>query len=89
MINVVQTLPFGMQAIFVEIVGVIDHELLVALQTTEEPTRAQRVAVENILCAEFCRNLQPDSEPTERGKLIDDTLGAFLLRWPIEGEATS
>ncbi|MCL4449091.1 MAG: hypothetical protein M1483_00990 [Actinobacteria bacterium] len=89
MSNVIQALPSDMQEIFVETMGAIDPELLLALQATDEPTRAQRMAVLHVLSTEFCRHLQADNEPTERGKLIDNTLGAFLLRWPIKGEATS
>ena len=35
---------------------------------------------------ELVRWLQPDDEPTDRGRKIDDLLGAFLMRWPIEVE---
>jgi len=89
MSDVIQALPSDMQEIFVETVGAIDPELLQALRAADEPTRAQRMAVLHVLSTEFCRHLQPDDEPTERGKLIDNTLGAFLLCWPIENESAS
>ncbi|MFZ0666238.1 MAG: hypothetical protein WAM97_10810 [Acidimicrobiales bacterium] len=89
MSGVIDALPLDMREIFIETVGAIDQELLLASQATDDPTREQRKAVLDLLYTEFCRHLKPDDEPTERGKLIDNTLGAFLLRWTIEGNATS
>jgi hypothetical protein len=47
---------------------------------------AERLAVEDILSAAFTTCLQEDDEPTRRGRDIDDLLGAFLRRWPIDLE---
>jgi hypothetical protein len=56
------------------------------LRSHEEPSRQERIIVEQILSNEFSYNLGPDYEPTARGRDIDNALGAFLLRWPIEAE---
>lgn len=78
-----EQMPEGCRAILNEIIGRRNPDLLAAL-SVREPSREQREAVEDILADAFTDNLGPGHEPTERGVLIDDTLGAFLLRWPIE-----
>lgn len=83
MSNVIESLPEGMRALFLEIIGRADVGLLSALEDDDEPTQAQRATVEDILSKEFANSLRADYEPTARGKVIDDLLGAFLLRWPI------
>jgi hypothetical protein len=82
--NVLDSLPSRFQSLVVEIIADRDQALLEALRARDEPSQADRSAVEEILSDEFCRNLGPDDEPTPRGRDIDDALGAFLLRWPIE-----
>jgi hypothetical protein len=82
--NVLESLPAEFQALIAEIVGEKDGSLLAALRAHDEPSQAERGAVEEILSDEFCRNLGADDEPTPRGRAIDDALGAFLLRWPID-----
>ena len=84
MTSVVDSLPAGNRAVFAEVVGKADPALLQTLGSTGEPSTEERESVLRILSAEFSRCLQPDDEPTERGRLVDDTLGAFLLRWPID-----
>ena len=84
MSNVFDSLPARFQPLVAEIIGERDQALLAALRATEEPSQAERSAVEEILSNEFCRSLGADDEPTPRGRDVDDALGAFLLRWPIE-----
>jgi len=84
MSSVVDSLPYRLKSIFITVVGGQDDQLLESLRTQKEPTLQQRIAVERILSNEFSRNLGPDYEPTPRGRDIDNVLGAFLLRWPIE-----
>lgn len=84
--NVVDGLPIELKSIFTEVIGERDEDLLSSLRTHEEPSRRERVAVEQILSNEFSRNLGPDYEPTARGRDIDNALGEFLLQWPIEPE---
>lgn len=86
MSSVVDSLPREFKSIFVEVVGRRNQDLLQSLASRPEPTRQQRLEVEDILVHEFVLNLRPDDEPTPRGVQIDDALGAFLTRWPIEPE---
>jgi hypothetical protein len=86
MMNVIESLPEGARQIVADIVGIKDAELLAALLARDEPTRWEREAVEDILSTEFCNHLRSDYEPTEYGRAIDNALGAFLTRWPIERE---
>lgn len=76
----------GRRALFEGIVGSHDPDLLAALKTRNDVPRDLRVRVEEVLTAEFTRELNADYEPTERGRKIDNLLGDFLLRWPIEQE---
>jgi hypothetical protein len=84
--NVLDSLPAQYRPLFTEVIGGEDRALLASLSTRDEPSRDERLAVLDILSNEFSRNLLPDDEPTQRGRDIDDALGAFLLRWPLELE---
>ncbi len=86
MSSVVDSLPEEMRAMFSEIVGSADPVLLLSLQNAEEPSQAQRTAIEDILANEFAQCLRPDYEPTARGKAVDNLMGAYLLGWPIGGD---
>ncbi len=85
--GVVASLPADMRTIFEKVVGHANPGLLDALCNENEPSAQEREEVLQILSAEFCRCLQPDDEPNDRGRLIDDTLGSFLLRWPLDGNS--
>jgi len=84
--NVLDSLPAEFQSLVADILRVRNEPLLAALRAHEEPSQQERNAVEEILSDEFSRNLGPDDEPTQRGRDIDNALGAFLLRWPIDAE---
>ncbi len=84
--NVVEALPAEVQTMFVEVIGERDAALLSSLRTQTEPTREERHTVEDLLSDEMSKHLGPDYEPTDRGRAIDDAIGAFLTRWPIEPE---
>jgi hypothetical protein len=44
-----------------------------------------RAAVEDLLADEFSDEVfEPDYEPTAYGKQVDDAIGKFLVRFPIE-----
>ena len=89
MVNVVESLPSQLQPLFVEVVGAADPELLGSLRSHAEPTPDEIEAVLDVLSNEFCCNLQPDDEPTERGCQVDDLIHAFVLRWLIQKDATT
>jgi hypothetical protein len=82
--TVVDSLPAAYQSVFTEVIGEKNADLLASLLSHDVPSRDERVAVMNIMSTEFSRHLRPDDEPTDRGRDIDNALGAFLTRWPIE-----
>ncbi len=84
--TVVDSLPARYRSVFSEVIGKKDTGLLTDLLSHEEPSRDERVAVMNVLSTEFSNHLRSDDEPTDRGRDIDNALGAFLTRWPIENE---
>ncbi len=84
MSNVLTSLPPEMRELFAEVIGEADPALLDALANKTEPSPRDCEAVQEILITEFCSCLQPNDEPTERGRLIDNALGAFLVRWQLE-----
>lgn len=84
MSNVVDSLPAEVRQIFVEVIGEHSPELLTALRSTNAPSVDDVQTVEDILSEEFCLNLDEDDEPTPRGALIDNAIGAFVQRWKIE-----
>jgi hypothetical protein len=86
MTNVLDSLPSRMRALFAEVIGARNPDLLAALVNHEEPTFAERVKVEDILANEFDHNLRENEEPTDRGIQVDELLGAFLIRWPIQAD---
>jgi hypothetical protein len=80
----VALMPSSTRDLFQAILAERDPGLLELLRSTSTPSREQRVAVEDLLSGEFARELQSDYEPTGRGRAIDEVLGQFLMRWPIE-----
>lgn len=69
--------------LFVSVLEARDQELLGSLGDTADPTEDQRRRVLDILSDEFTKHVgPPDWEPDERGKVLDDILGTFLLRFP-------
>lgn len=86
MTNVVESLPERMRELFAEVVGAHDPVLLSSLMSHDEPTLNERLAVEDILATEFSKALQGDWEPTDRGRRVDEILGAFMLKWPINAK---
>ncbi|MGH3627746.1 MAG: hypothetical protein ACRDRL_09950 [Sciscionella sp.] len=82
--NVVDSLPVEFREVLVETLQERDPALLASLRVRREPTLQEREAVEEILADAFTEHFGPGHEPTERGKAVDNTLGAFLTQWPIE-----
>jgi hypothetical protein len=83
MSNVVESLPAEMRSLFIDVIGSRNAKLLSSLVVSQEPNKTERLGVHDILTSEFSRCLQPDHEPSERGRAVDNLLGQFLLRWPI------
>lgn len=85
MSNVIDSLPPELQDVFSAVLDEHDSDLLNSLRASSEPSQDQRLAVEDILSDAFSEHVGDDGEPTDRGRLIDDALGKFLLLWPIDG----
>ncbi|MEV4734684.1 tetratricopeptide repeat protein [Saccharopolyspora sp. NPDC049426] len=83
--DVIGSLTPELQEVFVAVLDEHDNDLLNSLRASSEPSQDEREAVEDILSDAFSEHIDHDGEPTERGRLIDDALGKFLLRWPIDG----
>lgn len=86
MSTVFDSLPEKFRAVYLDEIGAKDPALLTRLLSTDAPSRTDREAVEEILSDSFTHHLNDDYSPTESGAMIDDALGAFLLRWPIDRE---
>jgi hypothetical protein len=86
MTSVIESLPARMRGLFADVVGAHDPDLLAGLMSHEVPSRDERLAVESIFANEFSNALREDSEPTVRGKQVDEMLGVFLQRWPIRDD---
>ncbi|GHG16725.1 MULTISPECIES: hypothetical protein [Amycolatopsis] len=82
--TVVDALPRRFRGLIVELLADRAPDLLAALEKQEKPTLAQQEAVLEVLVDAFVDHLGPWDEPTPRGALIDDALGAFLEQWPAE-----
>jgi hypothetical protein len=82
--TVIEALPRRYRGIIVELLGDRAPDLLAALRTQAKPTLVQQEGVLEVLVDAFVDHLGPFDEPTPRGTLIDDALGAFLEQWPAE-----
>ncbi len=83
MMNSLNNLTRQSNELITQILKSRNPALLSELMRKREPTHSERLEVLNILSDEFTKNLLPNSEPTQRGRDIDNLLGSFLLLWPI------
>ena len=68
-----------------EVLAKRSPDLLAGLEASHEPTRETRELVTDVVADEFDEQVSgPDWEPTPWGKRVDDALGWFLHRFPIE-----
>jgi hypothetical protein len=73
------------RVVIVGVVGRSAPELLSRLESgAGEPSRQDRIDVEEALAAELVRHFDPDWERDDTARAIERTLGEFLGRWPIE-----
>lgn len=60
-------------------------DVLHALEETDDPPTDLRERVANAVVDEFSGEVSgPDWEPTPHGVRVDDALGAFYKRFPVE-----
>ena len=68
-----------------EVLARREPHLLEALDVAAEPTAEQREQVVDVLASEFDDQVSgPAWEPSSWGKKVDNALGWFLKRFPIE-----
>lgn len=83
--NVIDSVPQEHRETFVQVLQQHNSVLLNALRAQEAPTIDQADDVTDVFARAFIVNVGPDEDhPTERAVQIDDALGAFLKRWPVE-----
>lgn len=71
------------RAVIVEELARRDPALLAELRATQEPSNDQSRAVADLLIHAMIKNFGPDQVPNERGKAIDNAVGAYFLAWPM------
>jgi hypothetical protein len=57
--------------------------LLDELRSSQKPTNDQSDAVEDALAEALSENYGPGHIPNDRGKAIDNAIGAYFLAWPL------
>ncbi len=83
MSNVLDAIPPEFRAIIVEELTHRHPNLLDELRGTQEPTNDQSDTVVDVLSDAMSPHFGPGHIPNERGKAIDNAIGAYLLAWPI------
>jgi hypothetical protein len=81
--NVLDAIPAEHRALIEEELTRRNPELLAELCGTQEPTNEQSDAVVDVLYHAMSTHFGPGHIPDERGKAIDNAIGAYLLAWPI------
>jgi hypothetical protein len=81
--NVLDAIPPAHRTVIVDELTRLNPDLLDELRETQEPTNEQSDAVVDTLIRAMSENFGPGHIPNERGKAIDNAIGAYLLAWPI------
>jgi hypothetical protein len=81
--NVLDAISPEPRAVIEEELARLDPVLLAELRGTKEPTSDQSDAVADTLYLAMSENFGPGHIPNDRGKAIDNAIGAYLLVWPI------
>jgi hypothetical protein len=85
--NVIDSIPTANRELFIEVLASSNPDLLNSLMGHAEPSSEEVRMVQDILSLEFTACLEANDEPTDRGKRIDDLIGAFVLKWLINTDA--
>jgi hypothetical protein len=83
MSSVLDAVPPEHRAVIMEELAQRNPSLLAELDAAEAPTNDQSDAVVEALYAAMSENYGPGHDPNQRGKDIDNAIGAYLLAWPI------
>jgi hypothetical protein len=81
--NILDAITAEHRAVIVEELTCRDPRLLAELSGSEKPTNDQSDAVVDVLSDAMSPHFGPGHIPNERGKAIDNAIGAYLLVWPI------
>jgi hypothetical protein len=83
MSNVLDAIPPAHRTVIVKELARLNPDLLAELRGAQEPTNEQSDALVDTLIRAMSENFGPGHIPNERGKAIDNAIGAYLLEWPI------
>lgn len=83
-VNIIDELPEPHRGTFTSVLEKHDPELLRTLRSSSMPTIDAWQAVEEIFIDALSEHYGPGHEPDEIGKGIDNALGVFMTRWPID-----
>jgi hypothetical protein len=81
--NVLDAIPAEHRVVIVEELTRGNPVLLEELRGVQKPTNDQSDAVVDALSDAMSPHFGPGHIPNERGKAIDNAIGAYLLAWPI------
>jgi hypothetical protein len=81
--NVLDAIPPEHRTVIVKELTRLNPDLLAELRRVQQPTNDQSDAVVDVLYRAMSENFGPGHIPNERGKAIDNAIGAYLLAWPI------
>jgi hypothetical protein len=81
--NVLDAVQPPHRAVIEDELGHRDPALLDTLRGADKPTNDQSDALMNVMIDAMCEHHGPGHIPDERGKAIDNAIGAYLLAWPI------
>lgn len=83
MSNVFDAISPEFRALIVEELARRNPDLFDELRKTQAPTNDQSDAVVDALFHAMSEHFGPGHIPDERGKAIDNAIGAYLVAWPI------
>jgi len=83
MSDVLDAIPADHRALIEEELAHRRPALLAELRSSQKPTNDQSDAVVDALSDALSENYGPGHIPNDRGKAIDNAIGAYLLAWPI------
>ena len=84
MTSSVDRLPAEYRTLLVDILSERDPGLLRILQSTDTPSAEVAQYAKKILQREFMCEIREDSEPTARGKQVDELVGVFINMFTMD-----
>lgn len=84
MSNVLDAVPPEHRAVIIDELKRLNPTMLAELRATQEPSSEQTRAVVDVLINEMMNNFGPDWQPNERGRAIENAIGAYYSAWPTQ-----